>query len=1177
MSDAWSIRRRLPLLLVSVLVVVVATLVGSSYVAVRGQALATVEERLRRIVAQVPAGVDPVAVQRQLARLTAAAGDPAVVAVVAGMPTDSEAARAVLRSAAGEGADTLLVGLWSGAGALLLETGRQGHGRLAGSAPSVGENAAIGRLVAVDDTTVFYDVAAPVRWGGGPAGALAVRRIIAGGSSEALRAVIGSSGALLLGNADGSLWIEGAHVVAPPSTTDIATNRLVSFERAGIEYVGVGTSVAPSPWVALVEMERAEALAPASAFLGGILSIAAGLLALGAFAGWVLGRRLTAPLGELERAVTDLSAGNYSTRVSLTAPAEVAHLGSAMNSMAEQIQTRSRELALATDELRLERAKMVAAFDTTSIGLVLTDPKGADMSMNAAALRFHGFRSVEDMHARVEEYADEWELRDQDGNLMPFDQWPLPRAIRGDYVRDHDVHLRNVRTGYEWVCSYTAAPVRNGTGEVVRLVLTLLDITERKRAEAAIRGHEERYHQLFNTLLEGFCIIEVLFDADDRPIDYRFLEINSAFERQTGLHDAQGKRMLELAPDHEKHWFEMYGRIALTGQPVRFVNEAKALNRWYDVSAYRMGGPESRKVAILFNDISDIKRGEARIQSQLEHLRLLDHITRSIGERQDLPSILQAVVVSLEESLPVDFACVFLYEPSTNALRVSAVGSSIDQLARDLSDGQGTIGVDDNGLGRCVRGELVYEPDVTGSGLPLPSRLAAAGIRSLVLAPLRSESRVFGVLAAARRRPSAFESADCELLRQVSEHVALASHQAQLYGALQQAYDDLRQTQQTMMQEERLRALGQMASGIAHDINNALSPVSLYAESMLETESALSDRGRRYLEAISLAVSDVAETVARMREFYRPREAQLTLKPVQMNDLVHQILDLTRARWFDMPQQRGIVIEAVADLEPDLPDIMGVESEIRDALTNLVFNAIDALPTGGTLTLRTRLRGRGTDAAAVTVEVDDTGVGMDEETRRRCLEPFFTTKGERGTGLGLAMVFGMVQRHSAEIELESAVGRGTTVRLSFAVAASVVADGAGAVTAPRAPSRLRILLVDDDPVLLKSLCDTLETDGHVVATAHGGETGIAAFRQSLGRDEAFAAVITDLGMPHVDGRQVAEAVKASSPSTPVILLTGWGRRLQAENDVPPFVDRVLAKPPKLREVRDALAQLCRVG
>jgi CheY-like chemotaxis protein len=265
------------------------------------------------------------------------------------------------------------------------------------------------------------------------------------------------------------------------------------------------------------------------------------------------------------------------------------------------------------------------------------------------------------------------------------------------------------------------------------------------------------------------------------------------------------------------------------------------------------------------------------------------------------------------------------------------------------------------------------------------------------------------------------------------------------------------------------------------------------------------------------------------------------------------------------------------ELAPKLPAILGIESEIREALINLVFNAVDAMPEGGTLTLRTKTFGTlpdsANDPAQVLVEVSDTGIGMDDDTRRRCLEPFFTTKGERGTGLGLAMVYGIAGRHNAEIEIESALGKGTTIRFIFPVpAVPAVASNPTAATFT-IPRDLRILVVDDDPLLIKSLRDTLVMDGHSIVTANGGEEGIEAFRAAQKSQEPFNAVITDLGMPYVNGRAVAAAIKGISSSTPVILLTGWGQRLVTEGDIPPHVDRILNKPPKLREIREALAHL----
>jgi hypothetical protein len=244
-------------------------------------------------------------------------------------------------------------------------------------------------------------------------------------------------------------------------------------------------------------------------------------------------------------------------------------------------------------------------------------------------------------------------------------------------------------------------------------------------------------------------------------------------------------------------------------------------------------------------DITKRKQAEGKVQTHLVCLELISQLTRAIGERQDLPSIFQVVIRSLEDHLPVDFSCVGEYDPSENGLTITSVGLRSAALARELTLAEhARIAIDENGLAQYMRGQLVYEPDISHAEFSFTQRLARAGLRALVAVPLLVESTVYGLLVAARRQPHSFSRDECEFLRQVSEHVALAAHQTHLYSALQQAYDDLRQTQQTVMQQERLRALGQMASGIAHDINNALSPVMLYTETLLEKEPNLSARAR---------------------------------------------------------------------------------------------------------------------------------------------------------------------------------------------------------------------------------------------------------------------------------------------------------------------------------------------
>ncbi len=715
------------------------------------------------------------------------------------------------------------------------------------------------------------------------------------------------------------------------------------------------------------------------------------------------------------------------------------------------------------------------------------------------------------------------------------------------------------------------------------------DFAGRAQAEQALRDANDQLEARVRERTAQLSQLASIVESSDDAIASKSLEgvitsWNSGAERLFGYSAAEalGKPMSLLIPpersDEEPTILARIARGEKTDhfETVRIAKDGRRINVSVTISPIRDAQGRIVGASKIARDTTERRNAENKVHAQVARLSLLQQITRAIGERQDLHSIFQVVIRTLEEQLPVDFCCICLYDPVENNLTVTGIGARSAPLAMQLAMGeQAHIAIDENGLSRCVHGKLVYEPDTAQVPFPFPQRLTGGGLRSLVAAPLLVESKVFGILIAARRSTAAFSSGDCEFLKQASEHVALAAHQVQLYAALQQAYDDLRQTQSAFMQQERLLALGQMASGIAHDINNAISPVALYTESLLEREPNLSPRARESLQIIQRAVDDVAKTVARMREFYRQREPQMTLLPLNLNTLVRQVLDLTRARWSDMAQQRGVAIEVRTELAEDMPEIMGAENEIREALTNLIFNAIDAMPSGGPLTVRTTVvAGQPTEPGDpsvgkfVQVEIIDSGLGMDEETRRRCLEPFFTTKGERGTGLGLAMVYGTVQRHSADIEIESAVGVGTTMRLRFAVPA-MHGVAATPIDTPTVPPQ-RILIVDDDPLILKSLREVLEAEGHQVTTADGGQAAIESFLAAQANGLPFPVVITDLGMPYVDGRKVASAIKTAIPATIVLMLTGWGQRLLSEGDIPAHVDRVLSKPPRLRDLREAL-------
>jgi PAS domain S-box-containing protein len=820
-----------------------------------------------------------------------------------------------------------------------------------------------------------------------------------------------------------------------------------------------------------------------------------------------------------------------------------------------------------TAQLALSHENMRAIVDTALDGIVTMDHEGRLTEFNPAAERIFGHRRGEVIGQSLADILIPTAWREQHRGGLARYLATGEVAVLGKRIEVRGLRADSSEVALELSINRTPGDGPPSFAGFVR------DITERKTAEE------------MNARLAS-----IVKSSDDAIVSKNLEGIitswNPGAEALFGYcaQEAIGKPMTMLIPP-ERSTEEpiILARIARGEatdhfETVRVAKDGRKIDVSVTISPVRDSQGRIVGASKIARDNTESKLAEQKVQAQLARLNLLQQITRAIGERQDIQSIFQVAVRTLEEHLPVDFCCICLYDPVENQLIVTSVGLHGEQLAAELAmTTQARIDIDENGLSQCVRGRLVYEPDVAAVPFPFPQRLRRGSLQSMVAAPLLVESKVFGILIAARHQVSSFSSGECEFLKQLSEHVALAAHQAQLNGALQQAYDDLRQTQKAVMQQERLLALGQMASGIAHDINNAISPVALYTESLLAREPGLSPRTRSHLETIQRAIDDVAQTVSRMREFYRQREPQLTLVAVDMNRLVEHVVQLTRARWSDMAQQRGIAIELRTELASNLPAIGGAEGELREALTNLIFNAVDAMPNGGPLTVRTRIVHENPvssqeppEARFVEVEVIDTGVGMDEETRRRCLEPFFTTKGERGTGLGLAMVYGAVQRHSAEIEIDSVVGRGTTMRLRFAIHTTPTVDAAVSGTV-KIISAQRILLVDDDPMVLRSLRDTLEADGHKVTTADGGQAGIDAFRIALAQGEPFPVVITDLGMPHVDGRNVSASIKAAARDTIILMLTGWGQRLVVDGDIPAHVDRVLSKPPRLRELREALS------
>jgi signal transduction histidine kinase/ActR/RegA family two-component response regulator len=433
---------------------------------------------------------------------------------------------------------------------------------------------------------------------------------------------------------------------------------------------------------------------------------------------------------------------------------------------------------------------------------------------------------------------------------------------------------------------------------------------------------------------------------------------------------------------------------------------------------------------------------------------------------------------------------------------------------------------------------------------------------SLLVQPVQVSDELLGIFAIAWTRDAhGFSMDDLKLADGIAKQAAVAI--------------ELHRSQRHIIEQERLNAVGKMASGLAHDFNNALVPISGYAEMLLEHQDILKDQAKatKYLKLIMTGVEDAASVVSRLREFYRKREEGETYRPLSLNQMVEQAVALTRPRWRDEALGSGRTILVEADMRP-VPRILGSESELRELLTNLIFNAVDAMPEGGTIRIRTGVREApsGDDshfapaAPRVFLEVNDTGTGMTDEVRRRCLEPFFSTKGERGTGLGLPMVFGIVKRHRGTMDIESTVGKGTTFIVLLPADTTQARDVQARTAVPSGP--LSVLVVDDEPIARDVLTEYLTGDGHQVQTAVNGREGFEKFKAG-----SFSVVITDRAMPEMGGDQLATMVKEQAPSIPVVLLTGFGDLMNAAGEKPDGVDLVVKKPVRLSTLREVLAKM----
>ena len=561
------------------------------------------------------------------------------------------------------------------------------------------------------------------------------------------------------------------------------------------------------------------------------------------------------------------------------------------------------------------------------------------------------------------------------------------------------------------------------------------------------------------------------------------------------------------------------------------------------------------------------KRAEVALRTRTAQLDTARIVSQEIVREMDLARLLRLIGTRAAELLRGPHAGLFLWQPDTERLVPEIwIGDEGPPADVTVRVGEGLPGL----VARDRRGRIVnaYRRwEAAHPGMFLPARTEAA-----LAEPLLYRDTLLGVLTVADSVAGrTFTDADAELLRLLADQAAIAIENARLYTATQQALSDLRQAQDELVRTETLRALGQMTAGIAHDLNNTLATILGQTE-LLRLHSHPPEIAER-LQMVLTAASDGAQVVRRLQEFAQQRGGG-PLRPCDLAHLVPEVLEITAPRWREDAHRKGVSIAAEVDLA-GLPLVQGNPAEIRQVLTNLIFNAVEAMPHGGTLRftcrvveelqppLQVRVPPGAVSPGAPPVEppaswvelaVTDNGIGMTEEVRRRAFDPFFTTKGLHGTGLGLSVAYGIMERHGGQIDATSVADQGTTIRLRFRHAAPEAKPSARPAI-PATVAGRRILIVDDEATVRETLAALLRASGHDIAEADGGAAALRWLETT-----PVDLVLTDLGMPGLTGWDVARAAKARRPPVPVVVLTGWGDHAGAQPPPDLDVDRVLVKP-----------------
>jgi len=748
-------------------------------------------------------------------------------------------------------------------------------------------------------------------------------------------------------------------------------------------------------------------------------------------------------------------------------------------------------------------AQLRAVFDSMTDAIVVVDSERNVVQHNNASARLLGWINKT---PSLQEIVNTFDGFRPTGEPLLRYEWPVMRALHGDYCTNEEVVIRRKDTGKSITTEITTVRVAVSGETTRKFIVSLRDVTERNDAQRALKESEVLYRSLFETMEEGFCVLEVICDPAGQTSDYRYLEVNPAFYKLTGMQDMVGKRMREVYPEEDEFWFKLYEGIALTGEPAHIAHESKIAKGFYQIQAYRISDPKLRRVAVVFSEISQ--------------RRLLD----------ETQTRLAAIVESSEDAI---------------------IGENYEGIITTWNRGAEKI------YGYTAT-EMVGQP-IT-SMLP-PDR---AGEEDTILGTIR-EGKVIEHFQTVHVRK------DGHYINVWLTISPIRDANGNVIGASKIARDitEKMKLESQLLQSQKMDAIGQLTGGIAHDFNNLLCIVIGNLD-LLKLQLGGDAAGLKRVHTAQKAALRGADLTRRLLAF--SSEETLTPASTNLHHLIRNVLEMTH-------RVIGPEIRTITRFHESLSQVLIDAAGLESALLNLLVNARDAMPNGGCVTVTTRVANLGPTYRLVRagelkagryafISVSDTGTGMSKHVLEHVFEPFFTTKPRgKGTGLGLAMVYGFVKQSHGTVRIYSEPGYGTTVTLYLPLTEDASLPEAEAIESHIVLSgQATVLVVDDELDLLNIATAYLNDMGCKTFTAIDGNDAL----QIVEREKDIDLMITDIIMPGgMNGVDLAQQVRQLNPKIKVIYCSGFPAGALAERNMPP-VDGPLLRKPYQREEFSAL-------